>query len=273
MDAKAFRRDLIEELKIRLRPVSSILGAWEGGSVATGYSDDLSDLDLYILVTDGGEDLAFGIVEEYLSRAFGIADTYSPPAAPRSPSQPAPGRNWSQRFYRLSESPPLFYCDICVLPVSGESGEFLERERNGDDPDIWFDKTGMIAPRAADMDEIRRKGETAYRSLARGIWVLTTELRKQVIRGSFLEAYPLYAHLVMKTLVGLLNLKERPARFDFGMRYISREYPPRVAGLVESYLSGLTMETLSRRAEGLIVLVEELVKEVGEGFGDESSTD
>ncbi len=259
MDEREFRTLLRKGMIRLLEPMDSVIGAWEGGSVATGHDDDLSDLDLYVVVRDGAEPVVFDAFENFLSDEYGLAERYILPSAA--------GRPWSQRFYRLRASPELFYCDICLLPASAGSAGFLERERHGDSPDIWFDKGGTLVLGSVDPEAIRRACGEAYRALAGPAWILTVELRKQVLRGSFLEAYPVYVQLVMKTLVGLLNLKERPARHDFGMRYIDWDYPEKIRGLVESYLSGLTMETITRRSEGLIALVMGLIRELEGIFG------
>ena len=54
------------ELAELLRPNVSTHAMWIGGSFAEGYNDELSDIDLYIDINDGQDEIVLAVVEQFL---------------------------------------------------------------------------------------------------------------------------------------------------------------------------------------------------------------
>ncbi|MBW6515879.1 MAG: nucleotidyltransferase domain-containing protein [Candidatus Cloacimonetes bacterium] len=67
------------ELKEFLQHHSEIVAAWEGGSAATGYLDQYSDLDLSIVINKGNPDNIFSILDEFLESRYGIIKRFRMP--------------------------------------------------------------------------------------------------------------------------------------------------------------------------------------------------
>ena len=122
------------ELKDLLQGIPCVVAAWEGGSAATGYLDEYSDLDLGIAIQGESADIVFTTLDEWFELKQGIARKFRMP-------EPA-WHGMSQCFYLLHGMPPCFYCDICVVD-SANPHKFTEPDRHGHAV-VWFDPQGVI---------------------------------------------------------------------------------------------------------------------------------
>ena len=73
------RSQISAALKSRLEPMESIRAAWLGGSDATGRADDLSDVDLCLIVSDGCIEAAADAVHATLESLSPISIHYRMP--------------------------------------------------------------------------------------------------------------------------------------------------------------------------------------------------
>src|SRR5215467_14057115 len=115
------RADVVNSLVTALQPIDYVHAFWEGGSIAWGRQDDLSDIDAYVLVDDGKLGQAFEIIEKTLQSLSPIQQTYVV-------RQPSPAT--SQKFYRLTRASEYLVLDICVLGNSATE-KYLELEIHG----------------------------------------------------------------------------------------------------------------------------------------------
>lgn len=199
-------------------PLQWVRAMWEGGSAATGFLDDFSDLDLVIVVEDHRVEEAFRLFESFLEKEYGISHRFRMP-------EPC-WHGHSQCFYFIEDCPPLYYIDLLVEKLS--SGDrLLETDRHGEAL-VWLDRDGLVTVEASDPDELRLKRSDHLKMLRATLPLSLVEIRKQIARGSAIDAVSQYQRFVSGRLAGLLNLKYRPERFDFGMRYADRDYPEEV---------------------------------------------
>jgi len=125
-----FYKKIVAELKDQYKNNNNILAAWEGGSAATGYLDEYSDLDLALITTDDTVENIFNLTEQFLENNYGISNKFRMPEP-----------NWhghSQCFYKLKQAPEFFYVDMLIEKESAEN-RFTETDRHGNSV-IWFDK-------------------------------------------------------------------------------------------------------------------------------------
>lgn len=101
-----FRKDFIVKFKNLLESKNSIHCVWEGGSAATGYLDQYSDLDLGIICDDKKVEENFQLIEDYLQKNYGIKEKF------RTPEPSWHGH--SQCYYLIDNTPELFYVDILI---------------------------------------------------------------------------------------------------------------------------------------------------------------
>ena len=91
-----------------------MLGIWEGGSAATGYLDELSDLDLGFVVEDERVEETFTLFQGLLDEYYGVKSSFRLP----EPSW----HGHSQCYYFIEKCPPLFYVDLLVEKSQQETG-------------------------------------------------------------------------------------------------------------------------------------------------------
>lgn len=235
-------------LRTVLEPEPGILAAWEGGSVATGFADEYSDLDLMIVCEDDRVERCFELIEGHLAAEYGIERRYR---------VPEPGwHGFSQCFYRIRGVPELFYLDISVVKKSVPD-KLTERDRHGI-ASVWFEKTPVVDTRPSSPEARDKRAAGLYRYVVETDFVIIAEFRKNLARGQFCEAFPSYYQFVTRQLGTLLNLKYRPEKVDFGIRYAAREYAPEDAALLESLLKCPSLEALGANFEKALARYEAL---------------
>jgi predicted nucleotidyltransferase len=246
------REEIKEELKSLLEKDKKIIAAWEGGSAATGFLDDYSDLDLAIVCEDDAVEAVFKKLEKHIEKNFGIEKRYRMP-------EPA-WHGFSQCFYKVGNVPELYYLDIAVIKRSIPD-KFTERDRHGDSI-VWFEKEKMIDPAPTPKEKVIEKGKKFFRHIADSDFLMQIELKKALARKNFTEAFQSYYRLIGANLGILLNLKYRPCKVDFGMRYAYRDFPKKEVDLLtDSYKIG-SIEDIEKKSKKVLKRIAELKKEL-----------
>jgi len=225
------RKDFIEKLKDILINCEFIYTVWEGGSAATGYLDEYSDLDLGMICDDEKIEVAFELIENFLQSNYGIKQKFRMPEP-----------NWhghSQCFYQLEELPEFLYADILIEKLSS-GNRFMEKDRHGKAV-VWFDKKDLFDPTPTPKDAVEAKCKRIYQMTAESIWVLVIEAKKQILRGNVVDAAVTYNQLLNR-MAPLFNLKYRRSKVDFGLRYLERDF---FKEIVEWFIDKLYIKDLT----------------------------
>lgn len=251
----------VERFKAGLRKFlearNDVLAAWEGGSLATGFADEYSDLDLLIVTKGQISDIIFASLEALFSEKYGIE---------RSFRMPEP--TWhglSQCFYLLKNLPPCFYCDIAVTPAETED-KLTAPDRHGNAV-IWFDKAGIYNSAPTPPEEIKKLARRVFRMATATDFLGVIELQKSLARNDWIHSHMNWVIFVSRHLVPLLNLKHRPAKADFGIRYAGRDYPTEDAKRLEELLRVGSTGEIRGKSETAIAWFEELKAELAEHYG------
>ncbi|MFO8182636.1 MAG: nucleotidyltransferase domain-containing protein [Candidatus Aegiribacteria sp.] len=252
MKTKPFRDKMKTDILEVFTPRPWVHAVWEGGSAATGFLDDFSDLDLVVVVKDERVEDAFRLFEEYLEDTYGIDRCFRVP-------EPA-WHGHSQSFYFIKDAPPLFYIDFLVEKLSSRD-RLLEPERHGR-AEVWLDRKGVLDHSAIPDGDLIEKQARYLDTLAGSLPLAVTEVRKQIARGHSIDAVSQYQRFVTARLAGLLNLKYRPAQFDFGIRYAERAYPPEVNRQLQELLYLESFDDLPPALEKAAAWAEDLLKEL-----------
>lgn len=217
------RTSISTALTCALEPLDFARAAWLGGSDATGRADDLSDLDLMLIVSPGHTEDAAAAIHQTLESLSPIRTCY------RMPSPTWHG--FPQAFYQLELAPEHLMIDWLILE-SNQPHPWLEVERHGT-PRVLFDKDGLIKPAHTDRAAIAA-------TVARRIPELELRFRlfrhlppKLIARNLPAEAMHFYFSLVLRPLVDLYRCIHCPDRHDFGFRYIRADLPREAWELVE----------------------------------------
>ena len=246
------RSEIKEGLKSLLEKNDKVIAVWEGGSAATGFLDDHSDLDLAVVCEDESVEEVFVEIESHLGLEYGIEEKFRMP-------EPA-WHGFSQCFYKTGNVPGLFYFDIAVIKRSNPN-KFTETDRHGEAV-IWFEKEKMVIPSVTPEEEITAKGKKLYHMATDTLFLTEIELKKALARKNFTEAFHQYYLIIYRTLGILLNLKYRPCKSDFGLRYADRDYAKDDAQFLEGLFKVASTEELREKSDKVLLRISELRKEL-----------
>jgi predicted nucleotidyltransferase len=249
-------QQLKTELKDLLQARDDVVAAWEGGSIATGNLDQYSDLDLLIVLSQPAQEEIFALLDRHFGENYGVARRFRMP-------EPA-WHGLSQCFYLLENMPPLFYCDIAVTTADNPK-KLTEPDRHGKAL-VWFDKTGVYSADPTPPEELEKLGKRVFHIATDVDWLSLIELEKALARRNWIHAQMNYQMFVNRHLVLLLNLKYRPAKADFGIRYADREYLPEVAKKLEDLLRVSYLEDIEAKLPEAREWFEQLREELAERY-------
>jgi hypothetical protein len=222
------------ELKNLLFDQKFVLTAFEGGSKATGFMDDYSDLDLLIISEDNAVEQVFILVESFLSEKYGIKRKYRVP-------EPT-WHGFSQSFYQIDHMPPFFYIDLAVAKLSTPD-KFTDTARHGQGF-VWFDKHSDYKVILETDDQVYQRCKKYYHMVTESDFLIQIEIEKNIQRGRYSEAFPFYYQFITRQLGVMLNLKHRKNKVDFGIRYHYRDYDSFDQQLINTCLKSKDIQDL-----------------------------
>jgi predicted nucleotidyltransferase len=246
------REFIRKEMKELLFERSEVIAVWEGGSVATGFDDEYSDLDLSIICEDDCVEAIYELITEYLDKNYGILNKYRVP-------EPT-WHGFSQCYYQTENVPELFYFDIAFIKKSINE-KFTESDRHGKSY-VWFQKEEILDPTPTSEEKLRERSRIYYQKGTETFFLIDNAVLKYIKRNNFTEAFPAYYAFIARNLGIMLNLKYRPCKVDFGLLYGYRDYSKEDHKLIEDLLKVNNLEELSQKyetaKERYLVLKEEL---------------
>lgn len=251
------KEQVVEELKGLLYRNNQVIAAWEGGAAATGYDDKYSDLDLSVICEDDAVETIFPLLDKHLGNELGVI---------RKLRMPEPTwHGFSQCFYQVKNVPEFFYLDILVIKKSSPS-KLTESDRHGN-ARVWFEKEKVLDNTPTPADEILKKGRNFFKLATQSDFLQIIEINKNIARRNFVETYPMFYQFVFRQLGTMLNLKYRPNKVDFGLRYCSRDYPVEKVELIESCFRVGSIEELAKKFGEIESIYQQLKKEMGAKYG------
>lgn len=246
------RSRILQAIIAETEPNPHILGLWEQGSAAFGRADDLSDLDLMLLVADGHVEEGHAAVERALRRVAPIEQQHVLP-------QPTWHGHW-QAFYRLQGTSPYLLIDLCVLEAS-TTNRFLEPELHGK-PLVYFDKAGWVQQQPTDPGPVAERIRARLEADAAFLDLFAPFVRKEVLRGRDVDALGFYNGLVVPRLIHCLRSRYAPWRHTYGLRYLSRDLPPDVYAEVRDLLFAGSAAELPARTDRAVALFRRTLAEL-----------
>jgi hypothetical protein len=248
------RSRIIETLHAAYAAMPDALAAFLGGSDATGRTDDLSDIDLVVIVADGAVAPALAVAHEALESLSTIAHRW------RVPEPTWHGH--AQEFLALADADPAHFVDLLVMQASARE-RFLEPERHGR-PLVLFDRVGLVHPDPLDRVALQERIEVRLATLRQRFPLFQTLVTRAVRRGFATEAAAAYQDLTLKPLIELLRIRHCPERFDFGARYLDRDLPPDLRAAVESLALPGTLAEVEQYLARAATLFQAVLTELDE---------
>lgn len=246
------RHELVNFIKPWVLSKNYVIAAWEGGSAATNRLDQYSDLDLSLVVQDDQVERTFQELDTFIEEKFGIIRKY------RLPEPTWHGA--SQCFYVIDHVEPMIYLDIAVLKKSNPD-KLMESDRHGHAV-VWFDREHIYNSTPSDSKTIQERGKKLFATTTQMDFLIMLEIEKGILRGQFYDVFPTYMSFISRQLSVLLNLKHRPEKADFGLRYGRTEYKNDDAKLVENAFKVSTIDELKHHYELIKKRYFELVHEL-----------
>jgi predicted nucleotidyltransferase len=218
------RQKIIEHLQQRLDERADVHAFWIEGSVAQGYADEYSDIDLWLSVDD--------------DRIFTIYDDIEPILAEIAPIDfryvVKKSGELGQNAYHLQGMSEFLTIDINTQGINRDQSEsyFV---KGIDDTEIIFDKQNVVKfkerePANIDIEAKRNKLRGFYEQMY-------PSLLKNIRRGKNLEAL-YYYHLILRYATKFLRLKhEWHEKADYDLKHIYRDLPETETKQLERFYS------------------------------------
>lgn len=233
------RQIILEKIVTTLQPLDFVLALWQGGSAGHGYTDEWSDLDIAVVVADNCVEQTFEIVEKTIAEISEIELKYRVP-------EPA-WHGQSQCFWRLKETPPFLLIDFAVFRRSNRN-DFLAIERHGQVP-IAFDKANLIVPPHLDTNKHLSQMQGRFNEIKILFDLLQPLVKKEIYRGHLVDAIGNYHNWTLLPLVELLGMIYRPHRYDFELKYFTRDLPPAIVERVTPLFCIANLEDLRAKQQ------------------------
>jgi hypothetical protein len=250
---KPLTRDyIIRKLFNSLEPLSYVHAFWEGGAAAYGRFDEWSDIDAYVVVDDDAVGRTFSVVESTL-------EAMSPVERKLPVPNPYPGV--AQAFYKLSGASEYLLIDLAVIKLSAPD-KFLEPELHGDLV-FYFNKGDVIKATHLDEVALAKKMRERRDRLQLRIEMFNNFVQKEINRGNQLEALEYYRTITLATIVELLRMEHFPPHYEFRMRYVHYELPPKEIRRLERLSFVKDMKELQRKYLEATKWVRELLQRYG----------
>lgn len=223
------RPDIISILHRALEPDARCRAAFLAGSDANGRTDDLSDVDLVLIVDgrDSAVDHAIALVERALLSLSPIA------IRDRLPAPTWHGHE--QVFYQLARAPEDLMVDAVFMRAGAHAGppaRLFEQERHGA-PLVLFDKDGLVRPTPLGRADLERRIRARVEELRRRFPLIRHMPVKLARRGRTSDAVAFYHSHVLRPLVDMLRIIHCPVRYDFGLRYLREDLPAAECELID----------------------------------------
>lgn len=248
------RDKIIEKLITTLEPLDFALALWQGGSAASGYTDEWSDIDIHVIVQDDCVEETFDIVETSLKSISNLSLKY------RIPEPTWHGHY--QCFYQLAGASPYLAIDFVVMKLSNPN-RFLEVERHGKAL-VGFDKSNCLVPPPLNRNEHFSKMQERFEHLKKTFGLMQIFVKKEIHRQHLVEAVAAYHNYTLNPLVELLGIAYRPYKYDFKFRYISRDFPLEIVSQLETLFCVVDIDDVAEKqysAELLFTQIVPLVEE------------
>jgi hypothetical protein len=247
------KAEILDALVAKLSPMDEVRLATLGGSDATGRADEMSDVDLFLVVRPGAIEAAAGAVD-------GALRGLSPGGVRQMMRLPMPTwHGFHQAFYQLADAPEHLMVDW-VIVEAGRAHPWFERERHGVHR-VLFDKDGLYRPASADMDALRASAAKKVAEVRVKFAMFRHLPGKLSERGLPADAAYFYHALVLRCVVDLARCVHCPERFDFGFRYIRSDLPRDVYEQIARLCYPGDAEAIVGMTEEASGLVERLLAE------------
>ena len=254
-EGRVSRQDILDTLRDGVAKTPWIRAVWSGGSDASGRTDPLSDIDLFLIVEPER-------VEETFDQLHRILETLSPVEISWRLPSPTPF-GCEQEFLRLRDTAPCHMVDVVVMKPD-DPELFLERERHGE-PMVLLDRDGLAEPTPLDRVKLLERMRERLPVLRARFDLFQNLVTKAAARDARADAIHGFVNATLLPLVELLRMRHCPERYDYGVRYLDRDLPGEIAAEIEELAFPASIEHLERHRARAQEILEENLRAFDEG--------
>lgn len=249
------RNIIINVIKDKFINMDEVHAYWLEGSDSLDAVDEYSDIDIWMDVEDGYEDMIFRLAEEEFLKLGNLDFKFS-----LNHSHP----KIHQNYYHIEGTSEYLIIDFCIQSHSRDRDEvkFVEGDIL-EFPKVIFDKSGVIT--------IVKNDEQIDKSLIRDIineiegkYKQHSRVIKYVERKNYPEAFIYYLKYVADPLVQLMRIKHTPKYHYLHFIHISNHIPEDEVKRLEYYYQISSLDDIRTRTteakETCIRLIDEVEK-------------
>jgi len=248
---KTTREQIIKAFSNELKNNSFVFAFWLEGADAHNRVDEYSDMDVWLDVQDGHEEMVIEQIHSILSKI-------APLDFEHEIDHPHP--KIRQKFFHLKDTSEFLIIDVCV---QSHSREFWYTNGHADEKvKIIFEKGKVIEFRNLDKIEFQNLQKKRIDELKKTFLFFQAWVKKGVNRDNFLEALKYYHSFILDPLVELLRLRYEPTKREFGLKHIERDLPKDILHTIEDLYKVNSTSEISTKSQKANELFFEVLKEV-----------
>ena len=233
---------IIDDLKIVLEQDPAIYAMWLGGSVAEGYNDELSDVDVYLDIADGHDKAVFSTIKKFLTTKGELDIVFSEGVTPP----------YSHCVYHLTGMNPYHFIEITLHTHSNEIGLFDSLRTIK----VLFDKNGTTNFKPFDKLSYDKMLQERKQFLLEKIEFGERLVTKEITRRQLLETLHNYQFWLVEPVIELARIKYAPLKITYGLKHGSPDLPSNVVKEIESLYIIKSLEDLGNKAQDIKAMVK-----------------
>jgi predicted nucleotidyltransferase len=226
---------IVEELKEVMEQDARVHAMWIGGSVAEGYDDELSDIDIWIDIDDGYDEAVFESIETFL-KSRGVLDVnFSEGITPP----------FSHRIYHLAHMDSLHFIEATLHSHSHKFGLFDSLRKIK----VLFDKDDSTKFEPFDEVSYQNMLEERKQFLIEKIKLGELSVKKELQRKQFPDAMHNYQFWLVEPVIELARIKHAPLKITHGLKHGSRDLPKDTVAEIESLYIISSLDDLNQKID------------------------
>jgi predicted nucleotidyltransferase len=235
---------IVDGLKGLMEQNETVHAMWITGSVAEGQADELSDIDLWLDIEDGKDEVIFALIEKFLESKGELDINFSEGVTPP----------YSHSVYHFAGMNPYHFIEITLHSHSNEIGLFDTLRKIK----VLFDKAGTTNFKPFDKTSYDKMLQERKLFLIEKIEFGEQSIRKEITRRQFMEALHNYQFWLVEPVIELVRIKYAPLKITYGLKHGSRDLPEDMVKDIESLHIIESLDNLSDKIEEVKAIVRKL---------------
>jgi predicted nucleotidyltransferase len=235
---------IVDELKELMEQDTAVHAMWIAGSVAEGYADKFSDVDIWLDIDDGQDEAMFNSIEKFLESKGKLDVNFSEGLTPP----------YSHKVYHLAHMNPYHFIEITLHSHSDKMNVFTRLRKIK----VMFDKDGTTEFEPFDETSYNQMLKERKQFLIEKIALGELSVTKEITRRQFMDALHNYQFWLVESVIELARIKHAPLKVTYGLKQGTRDLPEDIRKKVESLYVIKSLDDLSNKIKEVKALVDEL---------------